>query len=151
VQAAFPSARVDAISDSGLPVEPPAARWQTFISAWGIDGPPDCPSCAQLTDLLPYYARTMTPPHRFGLLAFLEDAVIPTYYTVPTTYITTGLLEARNEMGLAPNQHSYFLNQSGHVLAITPDTLHAGVGGPTPRQWITALVNDDPSWGDVGP
>jgi hypothetical protein len=151
MQAAFHGVRVDAITDSGLPVNPPPARWNQFVSTWGLDGPPDCPSCATLTDVMAYYARTMTPPHRLGLLAFLDDAVIPTYDMVPVAEIHTGLLEVRNQMALTPNQRTFYVNQSGHVLNLTPDTLHAGAGGPTPRQWITSLVTDDPTWGDVGP
>lgn len=149
-QASFPSARVDALSDSGLPLDVPASRWRSMITAWGIDLPPDCTTCDSMGDALPYYATSMTPPHRFGLLAFLDDSVIPGFYGEAVSSIHSGLLDLRTTTSATPNQRTFYVNDSGHVL-ITSPSMTAGAGGPTVLQWITQFATDDAAWADVGP
>lgn len=149
-QALFPSARVDALSDCGLPLDVPSARWRIMQQAWGIDLPPDCSGCDSLGDAMPYYATTMTPPHRFGLLAYLDDTVIPSFYAESQALVHQGLIDLRTTTSTTSNQRTFYVNDMGHVLITTPDT-HAGASGPTVREWITQFATDDPAWADVGP
>ncbi len=149
-QALFPSARVDALSDCGLPLDVPGARWRTMQTAWGINLPPDCAGCDSLGDAMPYYATTMTPPHRFGLLAYLDDTVIPSFYAESGALIHTDLVELRTTTMATANQRTFYVNDMGHVLITTPD-MRAGSGGPTVREWVTQFATDDPAWTDVGP
>jgi hypothetical protein len=150
-QQIFSGARVDALSDSGLPLNVPGTRWRTFVANWGFNLPPDCPGCSQIGDAVPYYERTMQPPHRFGLLAFLDDSVIPGFYGASTAAIHQELLMLRTQTMTTPNMRTFYVNMSGHVLMQTPDTLTAGANGPTVRAWITQFATDDPAWTDVGP
>jgi hypothetical protein len=147
-QQIFSGARVDALSDSGLPLDVPSGRWRSMLTAWGFNLPPDCSGCDSIGDAMPYYASTMTPPHRFGLLAFLDDSVIPGFYGESVTAIHAGLLDLRTTTSATPNQRTFYTDMSGHVLMTTPDL---AAGGVTVRQWVTQFATDDPAWGDVGP
>ncbi len=149
-QLAFAGARVDALSDSGLPLDVPQTRWRSMITAWGVNLPPGCSACDSMGDALPYYAASMPSPHRFGLLAFLDDSVIPGFYGESTSAIHNGLVALRTTTAATTNQRTFYVNQSGHVLMSTPD-LTAGASGPTVRQWITQFATDDAAWADVGP
>jgi hypothetical protein len=150
-QEIFAGARVDALSDSGLPLDVPATRWRLFLSTWGFDLPPNCADCASIGDAVPYYARTMQPPHRFGLLAFLNDSVIPGFYGESAGGIRIGLLALRMQTQQTQNMRTFYVDMQGHVLMQTPDNLTAGASGPTVRAWITQFATDDPAWTDVGP
>lgn len=146
----FTGARVDALDDSGLPLDVPPSRWRDMLMAWGFNFPTECTTCDSMGDALPYYATTMTSPHRYGLLAFLDDSVIPGFYGSSVTQIHNGLLNLRTTTSATDNQRTFFVNESGHVLITTPD-LRAGTGGPTVREWVTQFATDDAAWADVGP
>jgi hypothetical protein len=148
-QGFFPSARVDALDDSGLPVDPPDARWHTMLTAWGFDLPPDC-ACSTISGVLPYYQMTMTPPHRFGLLAYLDDTTIPGFYGSTTAQVHAGLVALEPTFAATPNMRYFYVNAPGHVLLSDP-TLTAGASGPTVRAWATQFATDDPAWDSVGP
>ena len=150
-QQLFSSARVDALSDSGLPLNVPLTRWRQMLNAWGFNLPTDCSGCGNIGDAVPYYTRTMTPPHRFGLLAFLDDTVIPGFYGASVAQIHGQLLTLRTQTSTTPNMRTFYVNMMGHVLMTTPDNLTAGASGPTVRAWITQFATDDPAWTDVGP
>lgn len=146
----FTGARVDALDDSGLPLDVPASRWRQMLTAWGFNFPTECSSCDSMADALPYYATTMTLPHRYALLAFLDDTVIPGFFGVTTPTIHTGLVALRTTTSATANQRTFYVNDAGHVVMQTPD-LTAGASGPTVRQWVTQFATDDAAWGDVGP
>jgi hypothetical protein len=147
-QQLFSGARVDALSDSGLPLDVPASRWRTMLNAWGLDLPPDCTTCDSLGDAMPYYATTMPLPHRFGLLAYLDDTVIPTFYGLSS--VRPGLTALEPQLNATTNQRYFYVNNSGHVVLGDP-TQTAGTSGVTARQWVTQFATDDPAWASVGP
>ncbi len=149
-QDAFPSARVDALSDCGDPLTVPLGRWNTMLNAWGFEFPPACTECDTLDDALPFYASTMPPPQRFGLLAYLRDPVISTFFTLSTSNIAAGLVRLREGTVLTPNQRTFFVDDEAHVLLQEPDRSPAS-GGPTVREWIAQFATDDPAWADQGP
>jgi hypothetical protein len=144
----FAGVRVDALSDCGLPIDAPLTRWHTFQTVWGFTFPTSCTTCDSVGDALPYYATTMTPPHRFGLLAFLDDTVIPNFYGATQSNIHTALLDLRDTTSLTPNQRTFYVDQMGHVLMTSPNL---SAGGVSVRQWVTQFATDDPAWADVGP
>jgi hypothetical protein len=149
-QEAFPDARVDALSDCGDPVVVPPGRWQTMLNSWGFEFPRDCTWCDRLDDALPYYAEIMPPPHRFGLLAYMHDPVIASFFTLNTNSIAADLVTLREGTQLTPNQRTFFVEDEAHVLMQEPDRSPAS-GGPTVREWVTQFATDDPAWGDQGP
>lgn len=148
-RAMFPGTRVDAIDDSGLPVDMPASRWRTVSEAWGIDFPVDCTTCDSMGDTLPYYATTAPLPSRYALLAYLDDSVIPTFYGTTGAVLGRALTTLRTTTMATTNQRTYYVDQTGHVLLGDP-TQHAATG-PNVGEWITQFATDDPAWTDVGP
>ncbi len=149
-QDAFPSARVDALSDCGDPLAVPLGRWRLMLDSWGFEFPPACTGCDSLDDALPYYAASMPPPHRFGLLAYLHDPVISSFFTLNTNAIAAGLTSLRETSSLTPNQRTFFVEDNAHVLLNEPDRSPAS-GGPSVREWITQFATDDAAWVDQGP
>lgn len=149
-QDAFPDARVDALSDCGDPLTVPLGRWNTMLTAWGFEFPPTCTDCETLDDALPFYAEIMPPPHRFGLLAYLHDPVISSFFTLSTDNIAAGLGRLREGTALTPNQRTFFVEAEAHVLLQEPDRSPAS-GGPTVREWVTQFATDDAAWADQGP
>ena len=147
-QAIFASARVDALSDSGLPLDVPAARWTVMQNAWGIDLPPGCDGCDSLGDALPFYARTMPLPHRFGLLAYIDDTVISMFYAESSVH--AGLVALEAPMNATTNQRYFYVNDHGHVV-LGDDSQEAGTSGVSARQWVTQFATDDAAWASVGP
>jgi hypothetical protein len=147
-QDTFVGARVDAISDSGLPLDVPLSRWRQMLTAWGLNFPAACTACDSMGDALPYYATSMPSPHRFALLAYLDDTVIPGFYNETQMQVHTQLLALRTTTSATANQRSFYSAASGHVLMTSP-TLTAG--GVTVQEWVTRFATDDPSWADVGP
>jgi hypothetical protein len=149
-QDAFPSARVDALADCGDTLFVPLGRWRTMLDSWGFEFPPSCTDCDSLDDALPYYAETMPPPHRYGLLAYMHDPVISTFFTLSTDNIAAGLLILREGTAVTPNQRTFFVEDNAHVLLGEPDRAPAS-GGPTVREWVTQFATDDAAWADQGP
>lgn len=149
-QEAFgPSVRVDVLDDSGIPVSMAWDRFGTASAAWAIAWPPGCTDCATggFSKLLPYYASTMTAPHRFGLLAFRDDNVIASYFGLQTVDIRNGLDALK--AATPANQRFYLLDGTSHVLADQPGRTTSS--GTTVRDWIRAFVTDDATWTHAGP
>jgi hypothetical protein len=157
VQAAFGSVRVDVIDDSGTPMPDDAigdagvGLEDTWSSQWNLAAalPPACTSCkADLSTILGYF-QTAFPTHRGALLSYLQDAVLPEFYGISTAQFTQGLGEDVGKYFAPSSNLKYFTyNGSGHVLFFTPTLTTAGT---TVQEFITNMVNDDPSWGDVHP
>ena len=136
------------IVDGGLPLDVPAARWTVMQNAWGIDLPPGCDGCDSLGDALPFYARTMPLPHRFGLLAYIDDTVIPMFYAESSVH--AGLVALEAPMNATTNQRYFYVNDHGHVV-LGDDSQEAGTSGVSARQWVTQFATDDAAWASVGP
>jgi hypothetical protein len=78
---AFPDARVDVLDDSGILVDADPEQWAQMMASWRPPLPADCPECLErVTNLIPYYERTMRPGERFAVLASREDETIRTYF-----------------------------------------------------------------------
>lgn len=151
-QAAFPRARVDLLNDAGQLVDASPARAREWRRAWALPVPPDCAECA--TSLAAYYSwlhRTMTPAHRSGLMATLQDATLTGFYTVTA---------ANFEMSTRQLLMRSFDGQMNRQYFVMPGRMHTYWGnwqsimagdGTSVKSWITAWANDEPTWRNVGP
>ncbi len=147
---AFPDARVDVLDDSGIIVDADPDQWAQMMESWRPPLPSDCPECLErVTNLLPYYARTMREGERFGLLASREDETIRTYFNFAPAELATAVDAMVVTMNGLPRQRVFVNDGSQHVLLGRP-TL-ATSDGVTVREWVTAFATDDPTWETVGP
>lgn len=149
-RAAFPEARLDVLDDSGLLVEVDAEQWDQMMTSWQPGVPGDCPECLDnLTNLLPYYARTMHAGDRFGILASREDETIRTYFSFSPAQLATRVDAMVSSLAGVSSQHVFVNDGDEHVLLSRPAL--ATSGGVSVRAWVTAFATDDPTWGTVGP
>jgi len=150
VRARWPGVRVDALSDSGVPIDVVADRWSAMLASWDLTFPPGCADCADgLSRLLPHYAATIDEPYRYGLLAYDQDAVIALYFGLDGGEVRDRLLALRAAMAATEHQRSFVLAGDGHVvLGMAGATASDGT---TVAQWLLSYATDDPAWDDAGP
>lgn len=151
-QAAFPRARVDLLNDGGQLVDANNGRAREWRRAWALAVPPDCAECAtSLEAVVRWLHRTMSPQHRSGLMATLQDQTLRGFYTViPATFETYTRQLLRNAYDGQSNRRYFVMPGSMHTYWGNWQTIMAADGTPV-RAWITAWANDDPSWRNVGP
>ena len=153
-QQAFGSIPVHLIDDSGTLMPPDvlamssaaAANMEAEQAAWNINAnlPPGCTGCGtRLDDIWAYYA-TAFPHQKASLLSYTADTVLPTFYGLTTAEFTMGLDEEIMTMFEPTTNLKYFtFTGAGHVLWFTPSLTTNGV---TVQQFLTLMVNDDPTW-----
>ncbi len=156
-QAAFGSARVDMIDDSGTLMPPDIVALGNGDEAaekasWNLAGaalPAGCTTCADdLSAVYGYYAQTFAD-HRAALLSYTQDSVIPIFYGITTAQFTTGLDEViASQIAPAANFKSFQDDAAGHVLWFAPTLASSGV---TVKQFVTQMVTDDATWANVAP
>ena len=170
VQQAFGCTPVYGLDDSGPVLGDDYLRpclQQKARDLWHIAVPEDCPQCALedgggLVAMWPYLAMKY-PDRRIGLLSTVADGVIRSFYgygfsatcesaaQMPASHFQAGLLDLRDTI-LAPHENTatFYVSGGAHTFLIG-DLGRPMVGGVTLGEWIRRLIEDDPSWDDVGP
>ncbi len=154
-QQAFGSTRVDLIDDSGAPMPADVLLADGNIAhaalAWNLAAniPAGCSDCATNLDHAVGWLAGQFPTHRGALLQYQADTVLPGYFGISGMQFATGLNELLTQQ-FAPhgNMHSFVSPMAGHVLWFSPSLT---VGSTTVQQFVTQMVTDDPTWGDVHP
>ncbi|MDB4932443.1 MAG: hypothetical protein JWM10_4927, partial [Myxococcaceae bacterium] len=149
---AFPGVRTDLVDDSGPPMAPPDNLWSTWRRAWNPQLPADCAECRDHLDaLLPYYARRFPPPARFGLISYLQDTTISTFFGVTPAQFQTQLLDVTARViSTIPNARHFYVAGQGHVLLGNSGRVR-GANGTTLIDWLGQMNSDDPAWANVQP
>ncbi|MDP3277008.1 MAG: pectin acetylesterase-family hydrolase [Deltaproteobacteria bacterium] len=147
---AFRSARVDALSDCGVPVTPPDGRYATWVRTWGSQLPPGCADCDRnLTSvLLAQLAAHRTS--RFGQLAFTDDQVLRTFYGLGPADFAPLVRTLHTRLSTEPNARTFVVTSDAHVMAGAINTTRTADGtvlGPWLQQWAT----DSPMWASHAP
>ena len=144
VQATFTGARVDAIDDSGQPIAPDPERWESFKKAWNMHLPADCANCGDGPGAFVDYYRQKFPTNRFALISYEHDAVIAPFMNLSYGDFNKNLHGLMDHMDKTwSNGHYYVMNGFSHVgLTLPSNDL---------KDWIYAMVNDDPTWKSVKP
>lgn len=150
LRARWPGVRVDALSDSGIPIDVASDRWPAMVASWDLTFPPGCAGCADgLSRILPHYAATIDEPYRYGLLAYDQDAVIALYFGLDGGEVRDRLTDLRAAMAATEGQRSFVVAGDGHVVLGSPGA--ATSDGTTTAEWLLAYATDDRSWDDAGP
>ena len=144
-RAAFPATRVDVLDDSGILVDADPEQWSQMMESWRPPLPSGCPEClARVTNLIPYYERTMRERERFGVLASREDETIRTYFGYSAETMSMLVDAMAEDMARTDHHRDYVVNGSQHV--------HLRRSAPEAvRSWVTAFATDDPGWDNVVP
>lgn len=142
---AFPDARVDVLDDSGILVDPDPDQWGAMMESWRPPVPADCPECLeQVSNLVPYYDRTMREGERMAVLASREDQTIRTYFNFSPTRISMLVDQMAEDIGETTHVRAYVVDGDRHVhIRRSSDE--------AVRAWVKAFATDDPSWDNVVP
>jgi hypothetical protein len=155
-QQAFGATRVDLLDDSGTWMPPDVAADGMGESAtraqWNLADtlPAGCTGCATRLDALYGWFASKGAGHRGALLSYVQDSTLPSFWQISTAQFAQGLQEELSTYFApavpASSLRSFTTNAPGHVLWFSPTLTVSGV---TVQQFVTQMVNDDPSWGSV--
>ncbi len=142
---AFPNARVDALSDCGVPVTPPDGRYQLWLDAWGTALPSPCNGCDTTLENVLLSQLDNQPRGRFAQLAYASDRVLSTYYNL-TTAALSPLIEALTaSLAPYPNAQAFVLEGEEHVMAGEVATISAA-DGKTLVDWLIEWATTVTPW-----
>ncbi len=146
VQQAFPTVRVDAIDDSGPPIQPAGDRWRTWANNWGVEIPADCPACATSIDAFADYYRTRYAANRTAFLSYRNDAIITTFMGLTPAEFSTRLAGFASRVdGTWPAARYFITPGITHVVQLQP-LRPAGFDA-----WLARFVAGDVTLRSVGP
>ncbi len=149
-RAAFATARIDILDDSGTPIQPTGSFWPDMQSAWNLTLPASCTGCAASAPaVLAYLDAQMGPAGRLALLSYTQDQTIRSF----TGNLVPALFEAdlgTLRSGMAARQRMFYVSGTSHVLTnkSPPPTTQAGLDVAT---WLQQFASDDPAWAHQGP
>lgn len=151
-QQAFGAIRVDLIDDSGPALPAPylapsiSTVWST---AWNLSAavPAGCTDCATDLDKVYGFYADQFPGHRAALLSYTQDGIISGFFQITGQEFQTGLGVLASDILAHDIYRVFFKSGTSHVL-FGPATEENGV---TLREFVTKMVNDDPTWSSVMP
>lgn len=148
----FPNAQLHSLSDCGPLVQPWGGRWAEMRAPWKVQAPEACEGCAQdLTAWLDFNLEQY-PQGRFSLLAFDADQVISVYFNYPLDGTFTNAINRlkRDHYDAHSNARYFIMPGTEHVML---DRLQHLKANPDTSllSWVSAWMEDDPSWRDVSP
>jgi Pectinacetylesterase len=151
VAAAFPSAELHVLADSGQMINPSGSLLATWLQAWNVSLPAACTGCSTDFPKYPAYLATTFPASRFALLAYTQDLVLSTFFsrTASDFQAQTLALLASAYDGHA-NAHYFVLAGATHTMLGEAATLSAP-GGPTLLQFLSEWKTGDAAWASVKP
>lgn len=151
-QQAFGAIRVDLIDDSGPPLPAPylaPSISSVWSDAWNLAAaePAGCTGCATDLDAVFAFYAAQFPDHRAALLSYTQDGIISGFFQISGEEFETGLGVLTTEILSHDIYRVFYKTGTSHVL-FAPTSEQNGV---TLREFVTKMVNDDPSWASVMP
>jgi hypothetical protein len=169
------TAKLYLLDDAGPPMSDTYLKpcfQQKIRDAFGLSSNPlftACPECSGadgggLGNMVPFLA-TAHPTLRMAILSTTGDSTIRQFYgygysgrcnfpvNMPEADYEAGLLESRDVLLAGHDNFKYFIKrETFHTfLGRRMESDPATVSGVTLAEWIRRLVEDDPSWDNVGP
>lgn len=146
---AFPAARVDALDDSGPPVDISADRWGPMMEAWQVPQPTGCPECLDaLSNVTEFYQRTVTDGDRYALLQYTRDSTIRSYTNLSAASLETAVRALVAPFAATSSHRVFILDGDSHVVLTNPSRTSGGV---VASDWVEAFATDGPGWDNVEP
>jgi hypothetical protein len=141
--------RVDALDDSGPPVDIDSSRWTAMIASWEVPAPTGCPECLEaLSNVTAYYQRTVTDGDRFALLQYTQDDTIRNYTALSATALSTAVNALSTPFAATTSHRVFILNGASHVVLTNPSRTSGGV---VASDWVRAFATDGAGWDNVAP
>jgi hypothetical protein len=142
---AFPDARVDALSDCGVPVTPPDGRYGLWLDAWGTTLPSPCDGCDTTLENVLLSQLERTPRGRFAQLAYTRDRVLSAYYGLAQPAMSPLIEALTRSLAPFPNASAFVLDGEDHVMVGNIATLAAADGAPL-IPWLIAWATTASPW-----
>lgn len=138
----FPDSDLALLADGAPMVRPYDGRWWEFRRAWHPRYPADCEDCDQgLDEILRHQVATL-PDLRFGLLTYLNDAVIMLYLNQPLGRLERVTNDMLDEVYTAPNAGAFVLPGDDHVMLPRYESAQAS-DGTTLQDWVGSWAHGD--------
>ena len=143
VTQAFP-VRVDMIDDSGPAIFAKGGTSNaSAFATYGLPKPTGCNPCTAFSDILAA-DRKLQPGSKFGFLSFSQDTVISKDFGYTLIEYPTVMTDFSASLSADGGSATYlFGNEASHM--VQSDRANADAYLP----WMTKMVNDDPTWGDL--
>jgi hypothetical protein len=149
VVAAFPSAKVHVLADSGQMMTPAGPLLNLWLTQWGMTIPAGCTDCTTDFTKYPAYLADRYPESRFGLLAWDQDTVLRTFFGYPAeTYRTLTLQLLTSSYDGRANARYFLKRGPQHTFLGSLNTL-TSTPGVTLNTWVTWWVEGDAAWSNV--
>jgi len=149
VVAAFPSAKVHVLADSGQMITPAGPLLNLWLTQWGMTIPAGCTDCTTDFTKYPAYLADRYPESRFGLLAWDQDTVLRTFFGYPAeTYRTLTLQLLTSSYNGRANARYFLKRGPQHTFLGSLNTL-TSTPGVTLNTWVTWWVEGDAAWRNV--
>jgi hypothetical protein len=146
---AFPTARVDALDDSGPPVDISPDRWTAMMAAWSVPAPTGCPDCLDgLGNVTEFYQREVTDGDRYALLQYTQDSTIRQYTGLSGTGLETAVRALAPAYAATSSHRVFILAGDSHVVLGNPSRTSGGV---VASDWVRAFATDGAGWVNVVP
>ena len=152
VTRAFPGLRVDIIDDSGPAISPKGTTQNLSLAVYGFQAPGGCASPCDSHAKVLAADRAAQPNSKYAFLSYASDPVISAdmgytvaeYPAVIDNYMNGDGGAGNYSLASDPNAAAFIVtNAQQHVVE------NEGALAPQYLPWLTLMVNDDPSWGDV--
>jgi hypothetical protein len=144
--AAWPGRGVHMLQD-GAPFVPVLVNYATWQSAWSLQFPPGCTTCASDFSAVIDTVAIANPTSRIGLMTFDNDMTIRQYfgYTGSMVTATDTLLAERYDHA---NTKAFVVAGDTHTMLGMIGTL-TGPGGVRLSDWVYQWVRGDAGWTTV--
>ncbi|MFP2904127.1 pectin acetylesterase-family hydrolase [Pyxidicoccus sp. 3LFB2] len=149
VLAAFPSAEVHVLADSGQMINPAGPLLNLWLTNWGVSIPSGCTDCTTDFTKFPAYLADAHPDSRFGLLAWDQDDVLRRFFNyTPANYETLTRQLLTTTYDVRANTKYFLKNGTQHTFLGGLNTL-SSTTGVTLNTWVGQWVSGDAAWSNA--
>ncbi|WP_163995086.1 pectin acetylesterase-family hydrolase [Pyxidicoccus caerfyrddinensis] len=149
VAAAFPTAEVHVLADSGQMVTPAGTLLDTWLTNWGVTIPASCTNCGTDFTRFPAYLADTYPESRFGLLAWSRDGVLSNFFGYSAADFETRTLQLLTASYDGKDNARYFLKRgTQHTFLGSLDTTTSTTGVAL-EDWVSQWVEGNAAWSNV--
>lgn len=143
---AWPDTGIHLLQD-GSPFVPVLTNYDTWQTAWSLQFPPGCSTCATNFSAVVDTVGAAHPTSRIGLMHYDDDQVIRQYFGYTGSMVTATNMLLANQYDL-PNTKAFVLAGNSHTMFGQIPTI-TGPGGVRLIDWVYQWVRGDAGWTTV--